>query len=1559
MHFVKNPLARSLPVLLITGTFILLTVGCPRQHAEVLTEQYRFNSKNQLTLRISSGGNRTEYGYDRRGFLVSIDSQGETVKFHYDGDGNRIMMQDPTGITQYYYDAFDRLCAVISEHSPRKLIVYEYDPWGYLSCISIYDLDKLNQESAFSNWLRELNQNVSDNQEAWQTRQCNVRDMLMRLKAEPPTQQLRWLDQQVHYRYDILGNLTLVESKAGVITYEYDWSKSQIQRRLPNGIRTRYNYMLDGKLRELLHETPLGQLIAQYDYQYNAAGKITSVREQTPSETKTISYDWNSRGYLSELLLPEGVTQRFQYDAMGNRTFMSDPVRSLNYQYDSYGRLTQAGQTGYNWDPNGNLTKQSGEAGRIDLEYDERGFPIQARTPETFACYRWDGDGNLVSHEVGKQSVHYLTNPFGPLGFTLAEFDDGGNLIRSYLYGSGLTGQTDAAGRASYFLEDGFNSIRLIADSNGRVIGRRDYSPYGQPLSAQGDPGPDFRMAGERYLPEIRCSAIKGRFYDPQVGRYLSPDPDPGYQERFDSFNRYTHGDPDPSNFMEPRCNQTPWSMSQYQYPDNSITKDNLSRAYREAIYNYVDKWIAKNGPGPIHLMIRGVDHRLEEGESYARERFGDHRLLVLPSYRGDGPKSVLKAMDVFKTFGERMSPFRNLDLPELWDYLASKGCPVMTSIHESGGNQDLAKNVGAIIKAFKEGRMIPFIVPTSGSIGDHNMKRLRDAGVPISESITDSRDLVGKLEKPIWETGPSKVWSSIGALFGGKLSAIPGWGYGLFAHAQHFEDLHNIMSAHEKSYRAKGNNWKSEKTDVDINANDDDKKYYKQPNWFNWPDGGGDDGGGGGVGFGGPGGFGGFHKSQMVDPFKATEKQLGGIELSARADFIDVGHITGATYDPVSGRLVLIGDNDLRTPPIDGQDLAVALYCVYGPEPQDPMFSLDPADPEDPGGPWLKAVYIPEKVIGGTHFGKSMFETDWLLKQYVFGRRVNEDGSQSDLNSSVLGYRSVAQLALDDKDHPKNRQTWARFWIVSDSIRVHTEGHSICFNHPKMAVKARKMVPDPNSTSGLRDVDTQDDPLASNFANFFTEHYDDFAQEAPEFERVRQLAIVVGLAKWMKDQNIPVDMNWVVDNVNNKIETVGRITTLKTVREVTETRRFSDATGSGTVTLTRQIHLAGGVDGTVNLLQLPDNGRARWQETAVLQELLKNGAASRFTIDQDGQPRTALLLPINESSRKIRRNTSELEVQKVKYRLNDNHKVVQSIDPSGDETRYAYDAQNRLTSLHTDCFNGIKIDAQRSEAGSSWTITKSDGNTICYKYGQDQLEDILLNGQQLTSLSYDPERRIYEIMSDGVLQKTRYDSDGRIVECVVSSIASGSSTDSNQQVNFEYNSAGNVTSMNRDNALSLKIGYAGDDETPAVVTTPTGELHYTFDSQKRLQQITRSDGASASFTYAGKNGYELSIRQLDGDSRYQFDENGLTEASNSSGYQATYSYTNGNITSARIKDAGEAVYLYDDKGRLKEMRFPDGSSREYVYRTQGDYDPALANPKASIVSVIYHPVSH
>lgn len=180
-------------------TLFFFISGCSRQNNDALSEQYHYDSEGRLIAKTNPDGKTTHYNYNDRGLLTEIIYPESRVQYGYDKNGNRIWMQDPTGMTEYYYDAFDRLIGVISKHSPWRLIWYDYDSWGYLRYMAILNLQMLEQELKYRNFLQALQQDLSLRQQKWPEYQFKLSEMLSRLQQESVEAKQRWFEYEVKY----------------------------------------------------------------------------------------------------------------------------------------------------------------------------------------------------------------------------------------------------------------------------------------------------------------------------------------------------------------------------------------------------------------------------------------------------------------------------------------------------------------------------------------------------------------------------------------------------------------------------------------------------------------------------------------------------------------------------------------------------------------------------------------------------------------------------------------------------------------------------------------------------------------------------------------------------------------------------------------------------------------------------------------------------------------------------------------------------------------------------------------------------------------------------------------------------------------------------------------------------------------------------------------------------------------------------------------------------------------------------------------------------------------
>ena len=599
---------------------------------------------------------------------------------------------------------------------------------------------------------------------------------------------------------------------------------------------------------------------------------------------------------------------------MGNRISEKDSKGAKQYQYDKFGRLIDAGDVKYGWDINGNMISETAGGEQIKFSYNDRGLPSLLSGPMGVIRYDWDGDGNMTARRTGRDVTYCLPNFLTPENCLQLEFDKTGKPAASYIYGDVLLGRKDEEGRTRFFLEDGFGSIRYIMDLSGRVLGERDYTPFAEPVTVKGETALAFRIMEECFLPQFKKYLIGNRLYDPKSGRYLSPDPEPGYLERFDSFNRYTHGSPNPSDFMAPRCFQT--------YNPNDFLK------------------------------------KLNQG-SYFGTRYGEEAAR----YWAD--RQVATGNPLYTVPGVMAS----LWTPDTWQQTAlTLSSPALGKM--IGGAWESATIRGTLAGSSRE----PFHLD------------LADKFIHYGISKWGPHIGLGLGAKASFHLYPDHI--NIGGFRGIDLAVD--WGLVTVGASQ-------LLS-----------------------------------------------------------------KVSLEDPFRAAEENLGGIKLSATGEFIGkLGNISGAVYDREKQLLILISDKNLAITSIKAEDLAIALTLVFGRTPQDPQFSLDPADPKNPRGKWLKAVYLPKEILAGTEFGKALFEADWLLKQYSFGVEIDDEQKAQDWVSSVAGFKSTADLSFEQRDNNYGKESWARFWIVSDIMKLRQSGDSIYFAEAKMRVKAKKQVPD------------------------------------------------------------------------------------------------------------------------------------------------------------------------------------------------------------------------------------------------------------------------------------------------------------------------------------------------------------------------------------------------------------------------------------------------------------------------------------------------------------------
>jgi RHS repeat-associated protein len=117
-----------------------------------------------------------------------------------------------------------------------------------------------------------------------------------------------------------------------------------------------------------------------------------------------------------------------------------------------------------------------------------------------------------------------------------------------------------ASDRIEYLHGDHQDSVDLVTSASGKVVERLKYDPFGRRVSAAdpakptGFPQRDLRTGytGQEHVDGWELIDMKGRFYDPILGKFLTPDPFVPNPTKPQSWNRYAYVRNNPLSLRDP-----------------------------------------------------------------------------------------------------------------------------------------------------------------------------------------------------------------------------------------------------------------------------------------------------------------------------------------------------------------------------------------------------------------------------------------------------------------------------------------------------------------------------------------------------------------------------------------------------------------------------------------------------------------------------------------------------------------------------------------------------------------------------------------------------------------------------------------------------------------------------------------------------------------------------------------------------------------------------------------------------------------------------------------------
>ena len=470
---------------------------------------------SQIAWTEDGRGIESRFEHDDAGNVTAvIYPDGLRESMSYDSAGNPIRFTGRNGATTAFtYSAQGQLLR--KEYHDGSWAAYTYDAAGNLTSAANADGAITMEYDADSDWLTRVSYSSGH------TLEYEYDDAGRRLQVK---------DQdgfEVNYAYDLAGRLVRLTQANGteIVTYAYNDSGRPERETKGNGSYTTYAYDAAGQLTSLVNFAPDDSVQSRFDYTYDTTGNRTSMT----TLAGTTTYEYDLIGQVTGVTFPTGRRLAGSYDAAGSRLQLTDSGAVTNYTTNTMSQYTQVGAATYGYDANGNRTSRSDQSGITTYTYDAQDQLVRVDTPTMGSwTYSYDALGNRVTAEHDGAMTRYVHDP-GALVDVVAEYDDGGQLVARYVHGLGLAARLDAAGSAAYYAFDAIGSVVQMTGASGAVLNSYDYAPFGAPLAAQETISNPFRYVGRFGIMQegYGLNFMRARFYDPQLGSFISPDPLP------------------------------------------------------------------------------------------------------------------------------------------------------------------------------------------------------------------------------------------------------------------------------------------------------------------------------------------------------------------------------------------------------------------------------------------------------------------------------------------------------------------------------------------------------------------------------------------------------------------------------------------------------------------------------------------------------------------------------------------------------------------------------------------------------------------------------------------------------------------------------------------------------------------------------------------------------------------------------------------------------------------------------------------------------------------------
>jgi RHS repeat-associated protein len=471
-------------------------------------ENVNYNASGQIIKIEYGNGTTTEYTYDpltlRLTNLRTTDSEQviiQDLSYQYDSVGNIIQITDSvnTATQSFQYDELNRL--VVASGDSYGTRYYDYNEIGNMV----------------------------------------LKDGIIYTygEAEAGPHALTSGSDGSIFEYDLNGNMISWQTADGKIyEYNFDSENRLTQVKIDGELKASFQYDGDGgRTKKIIYtETPVELKsftniedwlqspleLKRYVFDFRSSF-ITLITTDMPNEVAEGGYTSASRSLTREVT------------TFGNKTLMDTDISDRDIRISGYQDISD------------HLQKKSALICASDISTQLRlGFD------NLLGVKQAEASPLLRAHiEPIPQTTIYVGS--------LYERTNGIPTKHIFLGSQRIASITD--GNINYYHANHLGSTDLITDSEGNQLVHYEYAPYGQIVVVEGSDVTDYKFTGKELDSETGLYYYGARYYNPFIGRFITPDTIVQDPYNPQSLNRYSYCLNNPINRIDPSGN---WSWKKF-----------------------------------------------------------------------------------------------------------------------------------------------------------------------------------------------------------------------------------------------------------------------------------------------------------------------------------------------------------------------------------------------------------------------------------------------------------------------------------------------------------------------------------------------------------------------------------------------------------------------------------------------------------------------------------------------------------------------------------------------------------------------------------------------------------------------------------------------------------------------------------------------------------------------------------------------------------------------------------------------------------------------------------